>query len=192
MSSTKERLVAAGAELFSRQGYSATGVKEITTVAGAPFGSMYHHFPGGKEQLGADAIRSSGAMYGLLIGVVFDPAPDLVTGVRDFYRLAGVNLRETGWADACPIATVALEVSSTSDPMRDACAEVFEGWLQTAVPRFTRYGIAEDRARELAIAFVCQLEGAFVLCRAMRTTEALDVAGELMATVVARDLPTPG
>ncbi len=188
MSSTKERLVAAGAELFGRQGYSATGVKQITTAAAAPFGSMYHHFPGGKEQLGADAIRSSGAMYGLLVGIVFDRAPDLVTGVRDFYRLAGVNLRETEWADACPIATVALEVVSTSEPLREACAEVFEGWLQEAVPRFTRHGIAEDRARELAIALVCQLEGAFVLSRAMRTTEALDVAGELMATVVGREL----
>lgn len=186
--STKGRLVTAGAELFRRQGYAATGVKEIVTAASAPFGSMYHHFPGGKEELGAEAIRSSGALYGLLAEVVLDPAPDLVTGVRDFYRLAGVNLQETGWADACPIATVALEVSSTSEPMREACAEVFESWLQAAIPRLTKHGIASDRARELAVAIVCQLEGAFVLARAMRTTEPLDVAADLMGEVVAREL----
>ncbi len=178
----------AGAELFRRQGYTGTGVKQIVTEASTPFGSMYHHFPGGKEQLGAEAIRSSGALYGLLVGAVLDPAPDLETGVREFYRLAGVHLEESGWADACPIATVALEVSSASEPMRAACADVFEGWLQTAIPQFTRHGFAPDRARELAIAFVCQLEGAFVLCRAMRTTEALDVAGDLMAGVVKREL----
>lgn len=188
MSNTKERLVTASAGLFRRQGYAATGVKEIVTAAEAPFGSMYHHFPGGKEELGAEAIRSAGAVYGLLAEVILDPAPDLVTGVREFYRLAGVNLQETGWADACPIATVALEVSSTSEPLRQACADVFEGWLQAAIPRFIKHGIAPGRARELAIALVCQLEGAFVLCRAMRTTEALDVAGELMAGVVEREL----
>ncbi|MEJ7715636.1 MAG: TetR/AcrR family transcriptional regulator [Thermoleophilaceae bacterium] len=181
-------MVTAGAELFRRQGYAATGVKEIVTAASAPFGSMYHHFPGGKEELGAEAVRSSGALYGLLVEVVLDPAPDLVTGVREFYRLAGVNLEETAWTDACPIATVALEVSSTSEPMREACAEVFEGWLQAAIPRFVDHGIAPGRARELAVALVCQLEGAFVLARAMRTTELLDVAGELMAGVVEREL----
>ena len=181
--------MSAGAELFRRQGYSGTGVKQIVTVAGAPFGSMYHHFPGGKEELGAEVIRTSGALYGMLAELVIDPAPDLVTGVREFYRLAGEHLRESGWADACPIATVALEVSSTNDVLREACAEVFEGWIEAAVPRFTRHGIAPDRARELAIALICQLEGAFVLCRATRTTEALEVAGELMAGVVARELP---
>jgi len=191
MSSTKERLVTAGAELFRRQGYAATGVKQILREAEAPFGSMYHHFPGGKEELAAQAIRTSGALYGLLPEAVLDPAPDLVTGVREFYRLAGVHLEETGWADACPIATVALEVSSTSEPLREACAEVFDGWLVAAIPRFTRHGIAADRSRELAIALVCQLEGAFVLCRAMRTTEPLDVAGEMMAGVVARELVSP-
>lgn len=180
--------MSASAELFRRQGYSGTGVKQIVSEARAPFGSMYHHFPGGKEELAAEAVRSSGALYGLLVGAVLDPAPDLVTGVREFYRLAGVNLQESGWIDACPIATVALEASSTSEPLRKACAEVFEGWLQTAIPRFTKHGIAPQRARGLAVALICQLEGAFVLCRAGRTTEALDIAGELMAGEVERAL----
>src|SRR5581483_2783743 len=74
--STRERIVGAGAELFRRQGYSATGVKQIVTAAQAPFGSLYHHFPGGKEQLGAEAVRVSGAIYEQLIPAVIDVAPD--------------------------------------------------------------------------------------------------------------------
>ena len=66
MTDTRQRLVTAGADLFRHQGYAGTGVKQIVTAAQAPFGSMYHHFPGGKEELGAEAIRSSGALYGLL------------------------------------------------------------------------------------------------------------------------------
>src|SRR5437868_6972346 len=112
MLTTRERIVEASAELFRRQGYAATGVKQIVTEAQAPFGSLYHFFPGGKEQLGAEAIRTSGALYEQLIPAVFDPAPDPVTGVRDFFAGAAEHLRETDYADACPIATVALEVSS--------------------------------------------------------------------------------
>ena len=118
MTDTRDRIVETSAELFRRQGYSATGVKQIVTAAQAPFGSLYHFFPGGKEQLGAEAIRLSGEMYELLIPAVFDPAPDLVTGVRTFFAGAAEHLRETDYADACPIATVALEVSSTSETLR--------------------------------------------------------------------------
>jgi AcrR family transcriptional regulator len=184
MSSTRERIVDAGAELFRRQGYAATGVKQIVTEAQAPFGSLYHFFPGGKEQLGAEAIRTSGVLYELLIPAVFDAAPDLVTGVRDFFGGAAAHLVETDYADACPIATVALEVSSSSETMRRACADVFESWIAAGSARYDGTGLTPEKARELTIALIAALEGAFVLARALRSTEPLHVAGALMARAV--------
>ena len=133
---TRQRIVTASAELFRRQGYTGTGVKQIVAEARAPFGSLYHFFPGGKEELGAEVIRSSGGLYGLLLPAIFDPAPDLVSGTRTFFTLAGEHLEETGCADACPIATVALEVASTSEPLREATADVFDGWIEAATERF--------------------------------------------------------
>jgi AcrR family transcriptional regulator len=188
MTTTRERIVDASAELMRRQGYAATGVKQIVTEAKAPFGSLYHHFPGGKEELGAESVRVSGALYELLIPAVFDPAPDLVSAVRAFFAGAAEHLRETDYEDACPIATVALEVSSSSETMRIACADVFESWITAGLPRFTAAGLSEARARRLVIAMLSALEGAFVLARASRSTEALDVAGELMAAAVQRAL----
>jgi len=191
MTGTRERIVATSAELFRRQGYVATGVKQIVTEAGAPFGSLYHFFPGGKEQLGAETIRTSGALYELLIPAVFDHAPDLPTGVRMFFAGAAAHLVETGYADACPIATVALEVSSRSETMRTACAEVFDSWIDAGSGRFEQAGLEPSSARELTIAMLCALEGAFVLARAQRTTEALEIAGELMAQKVSAALDRP-
>ncbi len=188
MADTRTRIVDAGAELFRRQGYAATGVKQIVTAAQAPFGSLYHHFPGGKEQLGAEAIRTSGALYELLIGAVFDPAPDLVSGVRAFFAGAALHLEQTGFADACPIATVTLETASTSEPMREASAAVFESWIAAGLPRFTGAGLGEATARELVVSLICALEGAFVLARAARSTEALRIAGELTAAATERAL----
>lgn len=184
MSDTRDRIVRASAELLRRQGYNATGVKQIVARAEAPFGSIYHFFPGGKEELGAAAVRSSGATYALLLPAVFDPEPDVVSGVRAFFAGAAEHLRESGYADACPIATVALEVSSASEPLREACAEVFADWIGAGAERFEAAGIAAGRARELAIALIAALEGAFVLARAQRTTEPLTVAGELVAARV--------
>jgi AcrR family transcriptional regulator len=181
MATTRDRIVQTSAELFRRQGYSATGVKQIVTAAQAPFGSLYHFFPGGKEELGAEAVRVSGALYAQLIPAVFDPAPDVVTGVRMFFAGAAEQLRETEYEDACPIATVALEVSSVSETMRVACAEVFEGWIVAGAERFAEAGVDRDTARELTIAMLAALEGAFVLARALRSTEPLQVAGELVA-----------
>src|SRR4051812_12351424 len=185
---TKDRLVDASSELFRRQGYNGTGVKQILAEAGAPFGSLYHHFPGGKEQLGAEAIRRSGYLYGQLFPAIVGPAPDLPTGIADFFAGAAQTLVETDYADACPIATVALEVSSTSEPMREACAQVFEGWLKGATARFAEEGIAPDRARELAILFTSALEGAFILCRALRSTEPLAAAGDAVVAAVRAEL----
>jgi AcrR family transcriptional regulator len=182
--STRERIVGASAELFSRQGYSATGVKQIVTSAQAPFGSVYHFFPGGKEQLGAEAIRVSGAKYAQLIPAVLDVAPDPVTGVRMFFAGAAEHLVETDYADACPIATIALEISSSSEIMREACSEVFESWIVAGAERYVAAGVTAERARELTIGFVAALEGAFVLARATRTTEPLTIAGELVAQAV--------
>jgi AcrR family transcriptional regulator len=176
--STRDRIVDASGELFRRQGYVGTGVKQIVEAASAPFGSLYHFFPGGKEELGAAVIRSSGDLYRQLFEVIVDPAPDLVTGIEVFFAGAAETLRETEYADACPIATVALEVASTSEPMREATAEVFESWIAAAEERLLAAGVAEDRARNLAIEMINGLEGAFVLSRAMRTTEPVEIAGE--------------
>jgi hypothetical protein len=152
---TRERIVNRSAELFRRQGFAGTGVKQIVAEASAPFGSLYHFFtPGG----------------------------DPVAATRNFFAAAAATVRESDYADACPIATVALEVSSTSEPMRQACADVFNGWVDGATERLVGCGLSRKRSRALAFSMIASLEGAFVLSRALRSTEPIEVAG---ATVTA-------
>src|SRR5919199_6375137 len=166
MSGTRDRILGSTAELFRRQGYTGTGVKQIVAEASAPFGSLYHFFPGGKVQLGEETIRTSGRMYLELFVTVAAAAPDVVTGVEDFFSGAAETLRETGYEDACPIATVALEVASTNEPLRVACAEVFETWIDAGTAYFAGADIPQARARQLALHMLSALEGAFVFCRA--------------------------
>ena len=185
---TRERILDSSGELFRRQGYMGTGVKQIIDEAGAPFGSLYHFFPGGKSELGAETIRRSGFLYGLLFPEYAGPDVELAAGDRVVLDGAAKTLVETDYADACPIATVALEVSSVDDELREACADVFNLWIEGGVTRFTEAGIPLGRARPLAIQMIAALEGAFVLSRALRSTEPLEAAGEATAAAIAAEL----
>jgi len=185
---TKRRIVDASAELMRRQGYEATGVKQIVNAAGAPFGSLYHFFPGGKEQLGAEAVRRSGAEYGKLLPAVLGRAPDLVSGVRAFFAGAAEHLVVTDYTDACPIATIALEVSSSSEVLRQACAEVFDDWVAVGAGQLVAGGVHKADARRLATELIAALEGAFILCRATRRTGPMEIAGDAVAASVATAL----
>ena len=86
---TKERILDTTAELFRRYGYTGTGLKQIVAEAQAPFGSIYHHFPGGKEQLGREVIVRSGGMYQELVETIIDGAPDIVTRCKECLRGRG-------------------------------------------------------------------------------------------------------
>jgi AcrR family transcriptional regulator len=182
---TRERLVSTAADLFGRQGLSATGIKQILAGSNAQFSSLYHHFPGGKDQLAAEAIRTAGLSYQHLVEDIWDGAGDLLAGVRSLFDGAAYVLEATDYADACPIATIALEVASTNEDLRRATAEVFESWNRAAVARFAAAGITPSASRELALAMIAFLEGAFVLSRAAKSPESMLVAGKTAVAMVA-------
>ena len=177
--STRERIVDTTTELFRRHGYSGTGLKQIVADANAPFGSIYHFFPGGKEQLGAEVIRRSGRMYMEIVMATLADAPDPVSAMTYGFEVAATVLRETEWIDPCPVAAVAAEVASSNEPLRLATAEVFASWIEAGAAWLATYGIAPERARDLAVVFTELLEAGFLLSRAMRTTEPLEIGGRM-------------
>jgi TetR/AcrR family transcriptional repressor of lmrAB and yxaGH operons len=186
---TRTRILDASGSLFRRHGYAATGIKAILAGSDAPYGSLYHHFPGGKQELGVAAIEAGGEFYRELVESVFRPDVDVVTATEAFFAGAAVVLEQTDFADACPIATIALEVASTSEPMRTAAAAAFESWLLVLEGRLVASGVGAERAGELAIEFFCAVEGAFLLCRTTRSTQPLDVVGRATRAAVAAAIP---
>ena len=184
MPTTRERIIEATSELFMQRGYTASGLKEISKAGTAPIGSLYHFFPGGKEELAAETLRASGAAYQALVEAVFDSEPNLVDGVAACYDGAGATLRDTDYADACPIATVALEVASTNEHLRQVTADIFEAWTNAAATRLERGGIPSERARELATVLIAALEGGFLLSRAAKDTAPMEAIGRAMVHLI--------
>jgi AcrR family transcriptional regulator len=185
---TRERIVAGTAALLQRQGFAGTGFKQIGVEADATVGSMYHFFPGGKEELAAAALRWAADGYAALVGAVLDAEPDPVSAVTAAFEGAADTLVATGYADACPIATVALEVASSNEPLRVVTGEIFEGWLRALDVRFRTASIPEEQVRDLSTLFLAALEGGFLLSRAAKDTAPMLALGRSVAAAVAAAL----
>jgi len=179
------------AALLQRQGLTGTGVKQILAEAHAPFSSLYHHFPGGKDELARAAIGDAGARYQGIVEAVWDEAPDVISSVAAVFDAAARTLEETDFAVACPIATVALEVASTNERLRLATAEVFDSWIAACTGRLEAASISADHARLLALTLMSLLEGAFMLSQAMKSTEPMRAACVSATTAVRSVLGPP-
>lgn len=179
--STRESILTAAAELMRHRGYAAVAMKDVATASGAPIGSLYHHFPGGKLQIAREALVNAGVAYGLLIPTLMGPYDDLGVAIEAAFTQAAEDMAATGFANMCPVASVAAEVADTVPELRDTTAEIFTGWLDGGADYFRSRGLAPETARELIVALVGALEGAFVLARTLRSTEPLLVAGRALA-----------
>ncbi len=179
--STRDRLVTAVGELMRGHGYSAVTVKQITAAAQAPMGSLYHHFPGGKPQIAAEALRTSGAAYIQLLPLLMDPYDDLPEAIPAAFAAAAQTMEDSGWINMCPVGTVAGEIAESEPALREVAAEVITSWIDQGTTYFADRGLAEPEARDLILATLSALEGAFILSRTLRSPEPLLAAGRALS-----------
>ena len=179
--STREAILTAAAELMRRKGYGAVGMKEIAETSGAPIGSLYHHFRGGKVQIVREALLNAGHAYALLIPSIVDEYSDLGAAIEGVFTQAAEDMAATGFANMCPVASIAAEIADTVQELRETSAAVFTDWVDGGTAYFHARGLDEPRAREVTLALIGALEGAFLLARTLRNTEPLLAAGRTLA-----------
>ncbi len=177
---TRARLLAAANESFRRSGYHGTSLKEVVASANATVGSLYHFFPGGKEELTAAVLRESGAAYGELFELIANTSADPATAIGDFFDGAAAVIEASDYIDPCPIGTVAREIANTNDNLRVVANDVFRAWSSAASERFRAAGMESTQADELATTVVAALEGGFVLARTARDGDILRRMGRQM------------
>jgi AcrR family transcriptional regulator len=179
--STREAILTAAAELMRHRGYGAVGMKDIAAASGAPIGSLYHHFRGGKVQIAREALINAGVAYGLLIPSIIDAYTDLGEAIEGVFTQAADDMAGTGFANMCPVASVAAEIADTVAELRETSASVFSGWIDGGAAYFAARGLDEATARDVTLAIIGALEGAFVLSRTLRSAEPLLAAGRTLA-----------
>lgn len=176
---SEERVLRASASLFRRQGSSGTGLKELSKASATPLGSIYHFFPGGKEEITAAAVRHSGERYKALIDIAFRNG--VVSGVEAFFRYAADALEKSDFGDGCPIASVAVDAAATNEPIRLACAEVFAGWRKRLTIYLAKEGWDAKKAERFSWFALAALEGAIILAKAEHSTKPLQASAAYVA-----------
>ena len=184
MPTTRDRILTATNELFRRNGFNGTSIKQIIIAAKVLMGSLYHFFPQGKDQLAREAIETSGPAYQQLLQMIADEAASPAEAISNFFDGAAEVLETTDFIDICPIGTVAREVASTNNSLRESTAKIFASWIGALAARFQAAGIPEPEATGLATTVVASLEGGFMLARSARDTAPLRATGTAIRLLV--------
>lgn len=184
MTDTRDRLLASVVDLMRSRGFRGTGLKDVTAAATATTGSLYHFFPGGKDELVQAAVRVDGAAHEAVFRDLAGRGDGPGDAIATFFEQAADVLEATGYVDLCPIGTVAGEIASSSDQIRGACEDVFAGWQRVISDELTRAGLDAGTAAELSVTAVAALLGGFVLVRTQRSGEPLRAAGRQLRALV--------
>jgi AcrR family transcriptional regulator len=182
-------MVRSAAYLFRERGYSGTGFRDVIAHSGAPRGSIYHHFPGGKVQLAEEAVRYAGDFVAAGTESAIGEG-DPVAAMHAFVGWWRKVLVKSDFQAGCPIAAVTIESHEEAPQLAAAAAAAFQRWQDALALGLRAGGAGPDRADRLATLIVAAVEGATILCRARHDTKALDDVAEELDLVVNAALQT--
>lgn len=171
--SSKDKLIKTASRLFQMQGYHATGLNQITKESGAPKGSLYYHFPNGKEQLALEALQMTAKFVSDQIVEGLKTSSDPTLAIQNFIQNLAERFEKVGCKDGVPVAAIALETSLISESLRNACQLSYGKFQDAFAQKLISAGFEENRATELGIVINSMIEGAFLLSFTMGESEPL-------------------
>lgn len=180
----RDRLLLAAETMLREAGMAGTGIKDVVKRSGAPVGSLYHYFPGGKTQLVTEALEIHAGRSKALIARFFSGRTSAATAVRQLFDSAAQGFDRAGADKGCAIGAVSLDLQAGDSQARRICEATFEGWVDLIAPHLP-FPSKATRA-SFAVTIVAALEGAFVLARAARSGAPFRHAGKSLAAALRR------
>jgi AcrR family transcriptional regulator len=176
----RDRMVFSAAQLIRRHGVTATGMRDVAAHARAPRGSLQHYFPGGKDQLMAEAAQWAGRYAGRriakFVAALPEPSPGaLFAAMVEQWR---EDLRSNGFDTGCPVVASVADCASDNPTVRRGAAEAFADWTGALAEALRAMHVPYKRAEALARLMISALEGAILMARAERDLRPLDVAAQ--------------
>ncbi len=181
-SDTRQKMLVSSVELLRERGAGAVTVDAVLARSKSPRGSVYHHFPGGRGEMLADAL----ALAGDTISGIIERATALgsVEALRRFGRFWNKLLLDSDFSAGCPVVSVAVGGSRDDQHLQPTVAAIFQRWQQALAAAIVAEGVDAQRANRLATTAVAAIEGAIILCRVRRSTTPLDdVIAELASLI---------
>ena len=183
-SDSKGKTLAAAAKLFRQQGYHGTALHDILAAGGSPRGSLYFHFPGGKEEIGQAALTLAGEAVRQAIAGAAEASDNAEIFLVRIVRGMAADLERSDYKEGCPIATTALETAAQSDALGAATRGAFQKWENEIKRGLERFGITSGDAGLAATMVLSQLEGALLLARTYRSLDPIHRAEQAVKLLV--------
>jgi TetR/AcrR family transcriptional repressor of lmrAB and yxaGH operons len=177
-------MVQAAGELFRRRGYHGTAFSDVVRESGAPRGSIYFHFPGGKSELALEAVALAGDEIEEMVEAAAGRSADPGSLVRALGEIVAKRLEDSGYESGCSIATMVLELAPQDEALSAGFEEVFARWRVALVDQFEPMGLAPERAVALADLVMSAFEGALILSRAARGPEPFRSTVAALAAII--------
>ncbi|HZC09385.1 MAG TPA: TetR/AcrR family transcriptional regulator [Mycobacterium sp.] len=184
---TKERMVAAARQLFREHGYLGTALSDVVTESAGPRGSIYFHFPGGKEELATEVTLLHASDRIAHINRAAAASTSAAQLIEMFVGRERDDLVASNYREGCAVAPIVIEATPASDQLSDAARRAFQDVITTLAARLTEKGLPNDKAVQLATNVWTSLEGALILSRALRSPEPFDMAIALLAAAAEAD-----
>ncbi|MFG2332682.1 TetR/AcrR family transcriptional regulator [Streptomyces sp. NPDC048604] len=170
---TRDRIISAAARLFRERGVTGTGVLTVLAAASAPRGSLYHHFPRGKDQLVVEALRFESDRVTEQLRALLAEDLDEATALTLFAEALATDLEGSGFRLGCPVSTATLELAADNDEISAVCSATYRAWTQLLADHMVRRGRPASAAESRAELAVTAFEGALLLARAARNADVL-------------------
>jgi TetR/AcrR family transcriptional repressor of lmrAB and yxaGH operons len=184
-SSAREDMLAAAVELFRERGYEGVGVAELLEKSGAPRGSLYFHFPGGKEQIGAEVVARVGREVAGQFRALHESGVDLDTFIERVFKTTAKECKDRCYKASCPMAAIAAEFSNESPKLSAALREAFASWEREIAAAAAARGMSAKNAETFASAMLTAIEGAFIVSKAQTSSAAHINASRAMQALAA-------
>jgi AcrR family transcriptional regulator len=178
-------MVISAALLIRERGAHPTAIADVLEHSGAPRGSAYHYFPGGRTQLLCEAIDYAGEYVAARITKAQSGVDALNTLFADYRK----QLLKTDFRAGCPVVAVSVEAGDpdrpdAATPVIERAAAAFSTWIDLIAARLISDGVSKERAAELAMLITTSFEGAIVVSRASRNIKALDIVHDQLRALV--------
>lgn len=164
-------MLVAAVELFRERGYEGVGVAELLAKSGAPRGSLYFHFPGGKEQIGSEVVARVGAEVAQRFADLNASGVDMPTFIERVFKSTAKESKERQFKASCPMAAIATGYGSDNPKLAAAVRIAFTSWEAEIRKAAVARGMNEANAAIFASAMLSAMEGAFVVSKAQETSE---------------------
>jgi len=185
---SRERMLDATETLLRERGLAGAGIQQVVARSGAPIGSVYHFFPGGKMQLVAETLHIHGDKARVLFQrILQDNAQPLPERFRTLFRTAASGFDRAGGNKSCAIGAVALDLDARHEALRTICRDALDGWIASIALELPWSD--EAVRRSFAEMVVAGLEGAFILSRARQSGMPFITVGEWLATSLEQPPP---